>query len=125
MNNIIINIILIIFFLSILIILSFIYIKSLWTYINDLYIPPSYKDVKINLNKNEKVLAIGYDNKGRSQYIYNKKFIKGREKSKYKHMIDFGESYKRILNQIKKDLFLECMECSSIEKIKEEIIGLN
>ena len=76
-------------------------------YINDLYIPPAYKEVKINLNKNDKVLAMGYDNKGRSQYIYNKKFIKGREKSKYKHMIDFGESYNRILNKIKKDLYLE------------------
>ena len=76
-------------------------------YINDLYIPPAYKEVKINLNKNDKVLAMGYDNKGRSQYIYNKKFIKGREKSKYKHMIDFGESYNRILKKIKKDLYLE------------------
>ena len=28
-----------------------------------LYISPAYDDVKINLNKNDKVLAIGYDEK--------------------------------------------------------------
>ena len=38
------------------------------------YIPPAYDNVKINLNKKDKVLAIGYDNKDRPQYVYNKKF---------------------------------------------------
>ena len=35
--------------------------------------PPS-NNVKINPNKKAKVLAIGYDEKDRPQYIYNKKF---------------------------------------------------
>ena len=46
------------------------------------YIPPAYKDVKINLNKKDKVLAIGYDEKDRPQYIYNKKFTEKNSKSK-------------------------------------------
>jgi len=72
-----------------------------------LYLPPALKDVKINLNKKANVLAIGYDDKGRAQYTYNKKHIEKQSKSKFKHMIQFGESYKKILNQINRDLFTE------------------
>jgi DNA topoisomerase-1 len=72
-----------------------------------LYIPPAYDDVKINLNKKEKVLAIGYDDKKRPQYIYNKTHTKRRDKSKFMKMIDFGESYKKIMNQVKRDIYSE------------------
>ena len=34
-----------------------------------LYIPPAHDNVKINLHKSSKVLAIGYDSKGRPQYF--------------------------------------------------------
>ena len=75
--------------------------------IRGLYLPPAHDNVKINLNKNEKILAIGYDNKGRAQYTYNKKFTEKKSKIKYKHMIDFGLSYKKIMKQINKDLYTE------------------
>lgn len=75
--------------------------------IEGLYIPPAYDDVKINLNKKEKVLAIGYDDKKRPQYIYNKSHKKRRDKYKFMKMIDFGESYKKIVNQIKRDIHTE------------------
>ena len=72
-----------------------------------LYLPPAHEDVKINLNKKDKIRAIGYDNKGRAQYTYNKKHIEKQSKSKFNHMIKFGESYKKILSQINRDLFNE------------------
>ena len=75
--------------------------------IGDLYIPPAYDDVKINLNQNEKVLAIGYDEKTRPQYIYNKRFTKINQTKKFQKMIEFGESYKKIMNNVKKDLYSE------------------
>jgi len=75
--------------------------------LNGLYIPPAHDNVKISLNKKDKVLAIGYDTKGRSQYIYNKKHIEEQSDKKYEHMIEFGESYKKILNQINRDLYTE------------------
>jgi DNA topoisomerase I len=71
------------------------------------YIPPAYKDVKINLNKKDKVLAIGYDEKDRPQYIYNKKFTEKNSKSKFMKMIEFGESYQKIMNAVKRDLYSE------------------
>ena len=72
-----------------------------------LYIPPAYKDVKINLNQNEKVLAIGYDEKDRPQYIYNKKFTEKNKKKNFHKMIEFGENYKKMMNSVKRDLYSE------------------
>ena len=72
-----------------------------------LYIPPAHNNVKINLNKNDKILAIGYDTKNRPQYVYNKKFIKKQSEKKYDHMIEFGKSYHKIIKQINKDMYNE------------------
>jgi len=69
----------------------------------DVYIAPAYNNVKINLNKNSKVLAIGYDERNRPQYIYNKNQIKKRGTSKFKHLIKFGKNYDRIISQIERD----------------------
>ena len=71
------------------------------------YVPPAYRDVRINLNKSEKVLAIGYDDKDRPQYVYNPKFKKKQAKAKFEKMIEFGESYKKIMNQVRRDLHTE------------------
>lgn len=72
-----------------------------------IYIPPAYDDVKINLNPKEKVLAIGYDEKQRPQYVYNKKFTERNSKKKFNKMIEFGESYQKIMNSVRKDLYSE------------------
>ena len=71
----------------------------------DLYIPPAYDNIKINLCKSENVLAIGYDNKSRPQYIYNKKFKKEQSIKKFNHMYDFGLKFKEINKQINSDLY--------------------
>ena len=60
-----------------------------------LYLHPAHEDVKINLNKKDKIRAIGYDNKGRAQYTYNKKHIEKQSKSKFNHMIKFGNHIKK------------------------------
>lgn len=75
--------------------------------LNGLYIPPAYKDVKINLNKKEKVLAIGVDERDRHQYIYNKDFTEKNKKKNFHKMIEFGENYKKMMNSVKKDLYSE------------------
>ena len=70
-----------------------------------LYIPPAYDNVKINLCKSEKVLAIGYDNKMRPQYIYNKKFKQEQSIKKFNHMYEFGLKFKEINKKINSDLY--------------------
>ena len=79
--------------------------KSIQKYLT-FYIPPAYDNVKVNMKRN-KVLAIGYDDKGRSQYIYDSKYTKKQSKNKFKKLINFGENYKKIFKQIESDLNLQ------------------
>ena len=73
--------------------------------ISGIYIAPAYKDVKINLDKKNKILAIGYDNKGRAQYVYNKEYTDKQSDKKFNRMIDFGKKIKKINNKINEDLY--------------------
>ena len=73
--------------------------------ISGIYIAPAYRNVKINMNKSEKVLAIGYDDKGRSQYIYNKEHTRKQSDKKFNRMIDFGNNFKKINRKINEDLY--------------------
>lgn len=74
--------------------------KNTLEYIRSLKIPPAYENVKINLNKNAKLLVTGYDVKGKKQYIYNEKWIAMRSQKKFCNMIEFGNK----LPQINKDI---------------------
>ena len=91
----------------------------------DFYIAPGYDDVKINLNSNAKVLAIGYDDKNRPQYIYNKNQIKKRSNNKFKHLINFGKNYNKIMKKINTDLKLNDSINKEIAMILKIIIDCN
>ena len=67
------------------------------------YIAPAYRDVKIDLNPNAKILAIGRDDRNRPQYIYNPKVVKKRSNNKFKKLIKFGKNYDKIINHIERD----------------------
>ena len=90
------------------------YIKYL---IKGIYIAPAYNNVKINLNKKDKILAIGYDNKERPQYIYNKEYISKQADKKFNHMVQFGKKYNKINKCINNDLY-------SIADTKEKQIAM-
>ena len=77
---------------------------SLIEHIKKLKIPPAYSNVKINLNGDEDLHAIGIDSKGRAQYVYNKDFTKKNEDKKYYNLIDFGKQFKKIMKHINADL---------------------
>jgi len=84
--------------------------KTIDDALEGLYLPPAYDDVKINLNKKAKVLAIGHDNKNRAQYVYNKKFTEKMKKQKFYNLYLFGLQYKRISTDINKNLKLDSNE---------------
>jgi DNA topoisomerase-1 len=81
----------------------------------DFYIPPAYDNVKINLKKG-KVRAIGYDDKNRPQYIYNKKYTEKQSTIKFSKLINFGKNYKQIRDRILKDI-------NSISETREKQIA--
>lgn len=61
-------------------------------YIQSLVIPPAWTDVEITTNKSAKILAIGRDQKGRKQYIYNPKFRAQKDADKFDRILHFAEN---------------------------------
>ena len=59
--------------------------------VDKLAIPPAWDDVKICPSDDGHIQAIGYDSKGRKQYIYNPKWITLQQQNKFDGMIRFGE----------------------------------
>ena len=79
--------------------------QKIETAIKGVYIAPAYDNVKINLDKEDKVLVIGYDEKGRSQYVYNKKHTQAQSYKKFDKMISFGKNFNKISDKINEDLY--------------------
>jgi len=79
--------------------------KKIEEAVKGVYIAPAYDNVKINLEKDQKVLAIGYDDKNRSQYVYNKKYTQSQSYKKFDKMISFGKSFNKINDKINDDLY--------------------
>jgi len=56
-----------------------------------LVIPPAWKDVKLCAHENGHILAVGFDAKGRKQYIYHPRWVSHKQEHKFDKMIRFGE----------------------------------
>jgi DNA topoisomerase-1 len=59
--------------------------------IEELVIPPAWKDVWISPRPGAKLQATGYDAAGRKQYLYHPAFRAAQEQEKYDSLIRFGE----------------------------------
>ena len=73
--------------------------KTLVKRLESIYIPPAYKDIVVAKSANNKIQAIGTDDRGRRQYVYNPKYTKKRNDRKYDFILPLG---KKII-QIEKD----------------------
>jgi DNA topoisomerase-1 len=70
--------------------------------IKALKIPPAYQNVTI-VNTN-KIVAYGYDSKGRKQTLYNPEFVKNQSEKKFDKIFDSMKVFKKIKNVIAKDI---------------------
>lgn len=61
-------------------------------FIQSLVIPPAWTNVEITTNRRAKILAIGRDQKGRKQYIYNPKFRAKKDADKFDRILHFAEN---------------------------------
>jgi DNA topoisomerase IB len=82
-----------------------------------LNIPPAYKDVKISLTANNYLQAIGVDDKGRTQYIYNKSFVAKQSRNKYYALKNFGKHITKIRQDIRALLLNEAKPITTKEKM--------
>ena len=72
--------------------------------IRSLRIPPAYTQVILSSNPDNKVQAIGIDNKDRKQYIYNKEHIDSQKKIKFEDLVYFGKKIKRIRKDMNRNI---------------------
>jgi len=71
-------------------------------YFKSLVIPPAWEKVEINTSPRAKIWAIGFDTKGRKQYIYNSKFRRKQEEQKFDRILRFAarmEHMRRVTGQ--------------------------
>lgn len=81
-----------------------------------IYIPPAWKNVWISPFANGHIQAVGYDEKGRKQYVYHEGWITMMQQNKFEKVIYFGEHLPDIRRQIKKDMELPGLP-------KERVLG--
>lgn len=67
-----------------------------------LKIPPAYQDVIIINTK--KILAFGYDSKGRKQVIYHPDFVKRQSEKKYDKILESMKLFEKIKNKVLRDI---------------------
>lgn len=75
--------------------------------IKALGIPPIWKDVWIAKKPDGHLQAIGYDPKGRKQYIYHDLWISYRSEAKFRKLTEFGLALPQIRRQITEHLEIE------------------
>jgi DNA topoisomerase-1 len=93
--------------------------QSILYRIGKLVIPPAYTDIKIADTANNYLQAVGIDEKGRKQYIYNKSFVASQSRNKYCQLKNFGTH----INQIRKDVRSIMMNDMPVND-KEKMIAL-
>lgn len=78
--------------------------------IEELVIPPAWKDVWVAPSKNAHLQATGIDERGRKQYLYHALWNKISQESKFSKMIDFGLALPKIRSKVRYDLTLDGMD---------------
>lgn len=72
--------------------------------IEELVIPPAWKNVWISPKKNSYLQATGIDDKGRKQYLYHTKWSEYSQKIKYDDLLKFGFYLPKLRERYQKDL---------------------
>jgi len=72
--------------------------KTLIHRLDNIYIPPAYKNIVVAKSMTNKIQAIGVDKKGRKQYIYNPDYIAKRNDRKYEDILELGKKIVQIEN---------------------------
>lgn len=89
--------------------------------INNLVLPPAWKEVWISPLKNGHLQATGVDAKGRKQYRYHAKWTEIRNRTKFNRMFHFGKSLPVIRSTIQEHTGLKSL---SREKVLGTVISL-
>lgn len=79
-----------------------------------IYVPPGWTNVQYIKDPKSKVLAIGYDSKGREQRIYSKKWIEKTTAEKFSRLKDVEHRYKYFKAKINKFTLSDSMDKNTV-----------
>lgn len=89
--------------------------------ITQLVIPPAWGDVKICQLTNGHIQAVGFDARGRKQYIYHPDWMAQQQQHKFDKMVEFGEVLPTLREKIVADLRLRKL---SRERVVATVVWL-
>jgi DNA topoisomerase I len=92
--------------------------------IDQLAIPPAWKDVRIAAGPGAKVQATGYDKAGRKQYIYNERYRAAQDEEKYDRLIRFGEHLPDLRAAMSEHLDRDELDADRVSAIALRLISL-
>lgn len=83
--------------------------KQVLKRINELAVPPAWKEVWVSPIGNSHLQATGIDSKGRKQYLYHPDWTKISQQNKFSKLVDFGLSLPKIRSRLLHDLAIEVL----------------
>jgi DNA topoisomerase IB len=72
--------------------------------IEELVIPPAWRDVWICPHANGHIQATGYDDAGRKQYLYHQRWREHRDREKFESVLELAAELPRARRRLKRDL---------------------
>lgn len=92
--------------------------------IEQLVIPPAWRDVWISPRPNAKLQATGIDSAGRRQYLYHPEYRAQQEQAKYDNLIRFAERLPSLRAAMAEHMELEPLERERVAAIAVRLINL-
>jgi DNA topoisomerase I len=92
--------------------------------IEQLAIPPAWKDVSISPSARAKLQATGYDKAGRKQYIYHPDYRASQEQAKYDKLIRFAEKLPELRTAMAEHLDNDELDRERVSAIALRVIDL-
>ena len=74
--------------------------------LSQIYIPPAWEDVWISPVENSHIQAIGYDQKGRKQYVYHPRWIEQSQQHKFEKILSFAERLPKLRRTVRSHMEL-------------------
>jgi DNA topoisomerase I len=92
--------------------------------VEQLAIPPAWKDVWISPSPRAKLQATGYDKAGRKQYLYHPAYRAAQEQAKYDRLIQFAERLPDLRMSMAEHLDKDALDRERVSAIALRLINL-
>jgi DNA topoisomerase I len=92
--------------------------------IEQLVIPPAWRDVWISPRPNAKLQATGLDSAGRRQYLYHPEYRAQQEQAKYDKLIRFAEQLPTLREAMAEHMGLDSLERERVSAVAVRLINL-